>query len=114
GKVSPHTEVQRMEADVIPLQDLFEYKIESVAADRTISGRLYVTGLRPVFVPTLPQKGHQPPPRPFRSRPGPAAFVAVLAALPALAAESGPRPSESAARFPDRYYFLTLPNPQRL
>lgn len=45
---------------------------------------------------------------------GLAAFVAVLAALPALAAESGPTLSESAARFPDRYYFLTLPNPQRL
>jgi tight adherence protein B len=43
-----------------------------------------------------------------------AAVVAVVAALPAGAAQSGPTLSESAARFPDRYYFLTLPKPQRL
>jgi tight adherence protein B len=45
---------------------------------------------------------------------GVAALVAVVAVLPAGAAQSGPTLSESAARFPDRYYFLTLPKPQRL
>jgi pilus assembly protein CpaF len=49
-RVTQVTEVQRMEADVITLQELFEFKVESVAADRTISGRLYATGLRPIFV----------------------------------------------------------------
>ena len=37
-RVSLITEVQRMESDVITLQDLFEFKIESIAADRTITG----------------------------------------------------------------------------
>ncbi len=37
-RVSHITEVQRMESDVITLQDLFEFKIESIAADRTITG----------------------------------------------------------------------------
>jgi tight adherence protein B len=40
--------------------------------------------------------------------------AAVLAALPAAAAESGPVLSESAARFPDRVYVLTLPKAQQL
>jgi pilus assembly protein CpaF len=48
-RVSQITEVQRMEGDIITLQDLFEFKVESVAPDRTITGRLYSTGLRPIF-----------------------------------------------------------------
>jgi pilus assembly protein CpaF len=65
-KVSHITEVQRMESDVITLQDLFEYKIESVAADRTISGRLYATGLRPVFVHKFQKHGIELPTELFR------------------------------------------------
>jgi pilus assembly protein CpaF len=56
-KVSHITEVQRMESDVITLQDLFEYKIEAMAADRTITGRLYATGLRPVFLHKFQKHG---------------------------------------------------------
>jgi pilus assembly protein CpaF len=51
---------------VITLQDLFEYKIESVAADRTISGRLYATGLRPVFVHKFQKHGIELPTELFR------------------------------------------------
>jgi pilus assembly protein CpaF len=65
-KVSHITEVQRMESDVITLQDLFEYKIESIAADRTISGRLYATGLRPVFLHKFQKHGIELPPDLFR------------------------------------------------
>src|SRR6185503_19918335 len=44
------TEVLRMESDVIQLQDIFEFEIEAVAPDRTITGGLKATGLRPVFL----------------------------------------------------------------
>jgi pilus assembly protein CpaF len=65
-KVSHITEVQRMESDVITLQDLFEYKIESMAADRTITGRLYATGLRPVFLHKFQKHGIELPNELFR------------------------------------------------
>jgi pilus assembly protein CpaF len=56
-RVTQVTEVQRMEADVITLQDLFQFRVESVAADRTITGRLFATGLRPVFVHKFQKHG---------------------------------------------------------
>jgi pilus assembly protein CpaF len=65
-KVSHITEVQRMESDVITLQDLFEYKIESLGADRTITGRLYATGLRPVFLHKFQKHGIELPTEIFR------------------------------------------------
>jgi pilus assembly protein CpaF len=43
------SEVQHMEGDIISLQDLFEFKVEEVAADRTVLGRLAPTGVRPAF-----------------------------------------------------------------
>jgi pilus assembly protein CpaF len=60
-RVTQVTEVQRMEADVITLQDLFQFRVESVAADRTITGRLYATGLRPVFVHKFQKHGLELP-----------------------------------------------------
>ena len=48
-RVTHVTEVQRMESDVITLQDIYEFKIESIAPDRTITGQLNPTGLRPLF-----------------------------------------------------------------
>ena len=60
-RVTQVTEVQRMEADVITLQDLFEFRVESVAADRTITGRLYATGLRPIFVHKFQKHGLELP-----------------------------------------------------
>jgi pilus assembly protein CpaF len=56
-RVTQITEVQRMEADVITLQDLFEFKVESVASDRTISGQLFATGLRPIFLHKFQKHG---------------------------------------------------------
>jgi pilus assembly protein CpaF len=56
-RVTSITEVQRMESDVITLQDLFEFKVESVAPDRTITGQLYATGLRPIFTSKFERKG---------------------------------------------------------
>jgi pilus assembly protein CpaF len=44
------TEVQRMESDVITLQELYSFKIEQVLSDRTVVGKLQPTGLRPGFL----------------------------------------------------------------
>jgi pilus assembly protein CpaF len=48
-KVTHITEVQRMESEVITMQDLFTYQIEAVMPDRTVVGALVPTGLRPTF-----------------------------------------------------------------
>ena len=50
-----------MESDVITLQDLFEFKIESIAADRTIVGALQTTGLRPIFMHKFEKRGIELP-----------------------------------------------------
>src|SRR5438094_5877851 len=59
------TEVQRMESDVITLQDLYEFKIEQVMPDRTVLGKLEPTGLRPNFVHKLLKRGVDLPPSMF-------------------------------------------------
>ncbi len=46
-RVTHIAEVQRMEADVITLQDIYEFKVDSIAPDRTVTGSLRATGLRP-------------------------------------------------------------------
>jgi pilus assembly protein CpaF len=56
-RVTAITEVQRMESDVITLQDIFAFKIESVTADRTVVGRLQATGLRPNFLYKFEKRG---------------------------------------------------------
>jgi pilus assembly protein CpaF len=72
-RVTAITEVQRMESDVITLQDLFEFKVDRVTPDRVVIGSLQATGLRPTFLHkfekrgiTLPvtlfSGGHAPPP----------------------------------------------------
>jgi pilus assembly protein CpaF len=48
-RVTQITEVQRMESDVIMLQDLFTFKLEGVLPDRSIVGELTPCGLRPSF-----------------------------------------------------------------
>jgi pilus assembly protein CpaF len=73
-KVTCITEVQRMESDVITTQDLFEFRVESVAADRTITGHLYATGLRPAFLPKFQKHGLELPVELFR----PGAPLAVV------------------------------------
>jgi pilus assembly protein CpaF len=49
-RVTAITEVQRMESDVITLQDVFEFKVDSVTAERAVIGGLRSTGLRPSFL----------------------------------------------------------------
>jgi pilus assembly protein CpaF len=56
-KITCITEVQRMESDVITLQDLFEFKVEQVTSDRVVVGSLRSTGLRPTFVNKFEKHG---------------------------------------------------------
>ena len=60
-RISYITEVQRMESDVITLQDLFEFKLDSIAADRTITGGVQPTGLRPMFLAKFQKHGFELP-----------------------------------------------------
>ncbi|MFL5953773.1 MAG: CpaF family protein [Gaiellaceae bacterium] len=48
-RVTQVTEIQRMESDLITLQDIYEFKVDSVAPDGKINGSLRPTGLRPIF-----------------------------------------------------------------
>ncbi len=57
------TEVQRMEADVITLQDLFVFHVDGVASNRhrTVVGGLNPTGLRPTFLERFERRGIELP-----------------------------------------------------
>jgi len=56
-RVTSITEVQRMESDVITLQDLFTYKIQEITSDRVVVGDLVPTGLRPSFLHKFEKRG---------------------------------------------------------
>ena len=56
-RVTSITEVQRMESDVITLQELFKFEIDEVTRDGTIIGGLRATGLRPTFVQKFEKRG---------------------------------------------------------
>jgi len=56
-KVTQITEVQRMEGDVITMQDLFSYEVDGMAGVRGVVGGLRPTGLRPTFLAKLARKG---------------------------------------------------------
>jgi len=75
-RVSNITEVQRMESDVITLQSLFEFKLESVEADRTIIGSVQPTGLRPTFLAKFEKHGMELPAKFFGKPPSQLAEVA--------------------------------------
>jgi pilus assembly protein CpaF len=64
-RVVAMTEVQRMESEIITLQDLYEFKIERVMPDRTVLGKLQPTGLRPNFVHKFLKRGVELPPGMF-------------------------------------------------
>jgi pilus assembly protein CpaF len=49
-RVTAITEVQRMESDVITLQDIFDFKVSQVTSERVVIGNLNPTGLRPTFM----------------------------------------------------------------
>jgi len=51
------TEVQRMEVDVVTLQELFVFKVEQVTGERVVMGSLNATGLRPTFLHKFEKRG---------------------------------------------------------
>ena len=55
------TEVQRMEAEVITLQDLYTFHVESVSHTNQIVGSLRSTGLRPGFLEKFERRGIEIP-----------------------------------------------------
>jgi pilus assembly protein CpaF len=55
------TEVQRMESDVITLQDLYTFHVESVSQTNQIVGSLKPTGLRPGFLEKFERRGIEIP-----------------------------------------------------
>jgi pilus assembly protein CpaF len=56
-RITAVTEVQRMESDMITLQDLFEFKVDHVRDDGIVVGGLRPTGLRPTFLPKFEKRG---------------------------------------------------------
>jgi len=56
-KVMAITEVQRMESDVITLQELFRFHVDGVGSDRAVVGALANTGLRPGFLEKFEKRG---------------------------------------------------------
>jgi pilus assembly protein CpaF len=64
-RVTSVTEVQRMESDVITLQELYKFKVERVSEDRVI-GEMKSTGLRPTFVHKFEKRGISLPTGLFR------------------------------------------------
>jgi pilus assembly protein CpaF len=56
-RVTAITEVQRMESDVITLQDIFEFKVSEVTSERIVVGNLCPTVLRPAFLHKFEKRG---------------------------------------------------------
>src|SRR5688572_25915887 len=56
-RVTAITEVQRMESEVITLQDIFEFTVDEVTSDRVVVGGLRSTGLRPSFLHKFEKRG---------------------------------------------------------
>jgi pilus assembly protein CpaF len=56
-RVTSITEVQRMEAEVITLQELFTFNVERVTDERVVVGALQSTGLRPTFLGKFEKHG---------------------------------------------------------
>jgi len=56
-KIVAITEVQRMESDVITLQELFTFRVDAAASGRTLVGSLLSSGLRPTFLEKFERRG---------------------------------------------------------
>jgi pilus assembly protein CpaF len=68
-RVTQITEIQRMESDLITLQDIYEFKVDSVAPDGKVNGSLRPTGLRPIFHHKFERHGIELPTDIFQTRP---------------------------------------------
>jgi pilus assembly protein CpaF len=66
------TEVQRMESDVVTLQDLWTFEFDGMAHARGVVGSLRNTGLRPAFLDKFERRGVALPPGLFGTPVAPA------------------------------------------
>jgi pilus assembly protein CpaF len=69
-RVTAIAEVQRMESDIITLEDLFKFRVDTVRPDRTVIGRLEPTGIHPTFVEKFQKRGVELPMSLFSDRDG--------------------------------------------
>jgi pilus assembly protein CpaF len=60
-RVTSITEVQRMESEIITLQDIYTFNISQVLPDRTVVGQLEATRLRPTFLHKFQKRGIELP-----------------------------------------------------
>ncbi len=65
--VTAISEVQRMEGEMITLQNLYEYKLDRIEADGKVVGAIRSTGLRPSFLPKFQRHGIDLPAETFGS-----------------------------------------------
>jgi pilus assembly protein CpaF len=56
-RVTSITEVQRMESDVVTMQEIFKFQVDHVTGDGAIVGALRPTGLRPSFQSKFEKRG---------------------------------------------------------
>ncbi|HEY0417443.1 MAG TPA: CpaF family protein [Gaiellaceae bacterium] len=56
-RVTSIVEVQRMESEVVTMQELFKFQLERVTEERVVVGALRTTGLRPTFVYKFEKRG---------------------------------------------------------
>ena len=56
-RVTSIAEVQRMESEVITMQELFRFNVERVTPERVVVGELASTGLRPTFLYKFEKRG---------------------------------------------------------
>jgi pilus assembly protein CpaF len=75
-RVTAISEVQRMEGDVIALQDVFTFRQREITSDGKVIGQLESTGLRPSFLDKFEKHGVALPTSLFAQ---PAATVAPFA-----------------------------------
>jgi pilus assembly protein CpaF len=68
-RVTSVTEVQRMEAEVVTLQELFKFQVDEVTRDGAIIGGLRATGLRPSFIQKFEKRGVSLPLSMFQKAP---------------------------------------------
>jgi pilus assembly protein CpaF len=68
-RVTHVTEVQRMESDMITLQDIYAFKLDRITEEGTIQGSLRPTGLRPIFGNKFAKHGIELPTDIFQAPP---------------------------------------------
>jgi pilus assembly protein CpaF len=80
-RVTAITEVQRMEADVVTLQDIFKFQVDEVTEDGAIVGGLRSTGLRLASITKFERRGVTLPVSLFREPQFPAAAASTPGAI---------------------------------